>query len=247
MEWPFFLILSLALASLIVCPNLSTAQTIPPVSIACPVFELADGQDYGDVNLTVAGVERVVRIWLREDRRMAAGPVLFYWHGTGGRVITGPSTLGTAQMDDLEDKGGILIAPFPTGNGGPVKEWPCQVRCERASFADKEDLYLVDQLLACLVNDPTLAIDTAHIHSFGMSAGGLMSSQLAFLRSNYFASVVPMSGGFYADCPGDCSTICLDCPQFQDPMNKLASLLYHGGENDTVGMNFLPATEHYRV
>jgi poly(3-hydroxybutyrate) depolymerase len=45
--------------------------------------------------------------------------------------------------------------------------------------------------IARLKND----IDTRHIHTAGMSAGGLQTTWMAYARSAYIASAVPYSGG----------------------------------------------------
>ena len=66
----------------------------------------------------------------------------------------------------------------------------------------------------------------------GMSAGGLMTAQMGYRRSAYIASIVPYSGGLFGTPPN------------QDPNNKFAAMIFHGGPSDeVVGVSFQQISE----
>ena len=96
-----------------------------------------------------------------------------------------------------------------------------------------DDLILADEILACAI--AAVGVDTAHIHTLGMSAGGLHSARMSLLRSRYLASVVIYSGGLYTAFGAT----------FEDPANKFAAMIFHGGVDDYVGMSFAEASETY--
>ncbi|MGB1278020.1 MAG: hypothetical protein ACPG77_19905, partial [Nannocystaceae bacterium] len=73
------------------------------------------------------------------------------------------------------------------------------------------------------------------IHSIGMSAGGLQTSQMSYRRSSYIASVVTYSGGIFAGVP-----------PYENPENKFGAMIYHGGPSDIVVISFQDASEMYR-
>ncbi|MDB4961276.1 MAG: hypothetical protein JWP01_1275 [Myxococcales bacterium] len=94
---------------------------------------------------------------------------------------------------------------------------------------------LADEIVACLAE--ANRIDPTHIHSMGMSAGGLQTTAISFVRSAYIASVATFSGGMP---PGF-------VPSMQNPDNKFAALIFDGGTHDNVfGVDFKAASELYR-
>jgi predicted esterase len=67
-----------------------------------------------------------------------------------------------------------------------------------------------------------------------MSAGGLQTAQMSWRRSNYIASAVTYSGGFFSEPPPD-----------QNPANPLSAMIFHGGAEDIVIISFQTASEVY--
>jgi poly(3-hydroxybutyrate) depolymerase len=57
----------------------------------------------------------------------------------------------------------------------------------------KGDFDLGDQLLACAMKNHN--VDSRRVFATGCSAGGLFSTAMAAMRSNYMAAVAPNSGG----------------------------------------------------
>jgi predicted esterase len=150
------------------------------------------------------------------------GPLIFYWHGTGGSSdeavgsLTG-NGLGPV-LNDIKAQGGIVAAPDnSTGMGNSVDT----VVWTTGDFA------AADQIVACAVAADR--IDPGRIHALGFSAGGLMAGTMYYLRSNYLASVVTYSGGT-SPWPGN--------SMVQDASNKLPIMLFHGGDGDWVVLAF---------
>jgi predicted esterase len=76
-----------------------------------------------------------------------------------------------------------------------------------------------------------IGIDPRRVHSLGFSAGALFTSQLSFARSSYIASVATYSGGGSA-APEDAS-------------NKFPAMIFFGGPNDMVVVNFQEQSQIY--
>jgi predicted esterase len=89
---------------------------------------------------------------------------------------------------------------------------------------------IADEILACAIEQ--VGIDTTRIHSVGVSAGALQTSFMSYFRSGYLASVVSYSGG---------ATATTD----QDPDNKLAAMVLHGGDGDIFILNFKTQSQNY--
>jgi predicted esterase len=192
---------------------------LPRVSGACPDFR--DG-----AMTTVGGME--VKFWSGAAGKR--GPLVFYWHGTGGssdeaEALFGFGTggLGSAVISEIKAQGGI-VASFNTSTGGGNPT-------EYGVWAT-DDFKAVDQIVACAIQ--ANRIDPGRIHALGFSAGGLAVGAMYYLRSNYLASVVTYSGGT-SPWPGN------DIPQ--DSSNRVAAMLFHGGPDDWVILSFQDQSE----
>lgn len=201
-------------------------QFIPTVTGACPDF-VSDGSGPTTMSFAPDGKARDVEIWVSDAATRKDGPLVFYWHGTGSSpVVEPPYGLGNANVQAILDAGGIVAAPhhdpgagqfpwFLTGGSGP-----------------EDDLRVADEVLACAIDK--VGVDLRRIHSIGMSAGGLNTTQMSWRRSGYLASVVTYSGGE------------LSKPTVQDPDNHFAAMIFHGGPSDTVIIDFQPISEKYQ-
>jgi poly(3-hydroxybutyrate) depolymerase len=123
--------------------------------------------------------------------RMVAGskpgsptaPMVFYWHGTGGS--SGEFALQAGAVNTgVVSEGGVLIS-FQGTTGGDL--------LSGTFIFGMGDFNLADQLVACAVRDAN--VDPRRIFATGCSAGGLFSTAMAVLRSNYMAAAAPNSGG----------------------------------------------------
>jgi len=154
------------------------------------------------------------------------GPMLFYWHGTGGsasEVDTGlPGATG-----EVRSNGGI-VASFETTNGTGDNTG------NAVWFTG--DFEAADQILACGIEKGL--VDTARIFSSGYSAGGLQTGAMVFARSNYLASAVVYSGGpaLGGLVPGSTTLV--------DKTNVPAVLGAHGAQgSDWLALDFSDGTK----
>ena len=147
------------------------------------------------------------------------GPLLFVWHGTGGNGETGLRQLPSTVLDTVVAIGGLVVSP---SDDGTEREGPSP----NGVWYEGSDLEYADHIVACAVRDHN--IDPARIYTTGCSAGGLMASAFALKRSSYIAAAAPNSGGIAN--PRELA--------FQDPSRVPAIMAMHGGEDDTVIVNF---------
>lgn len=200
------------------------APELPIPTAPCP--ELVDGTVMFDPEGLAS--PRAVRIWV--DLDVAAeldGPVVFYWHGTGGQPDEALSGLGELGIQEILDAGGIVVAATHDPGAG-IFPW-------HLVLSDKpDDLLLADEVLACAQEQ--LGVDARRIHSLGFSAGGLHTAQMSIRRSSYLASVVTYSGGL----------IFGGMPPWEDPGSALAAMIFHGGPGDVVVVGFEQASKDYQ-
>jgi predicted esterase len=193
---------------------------LPTAKGPCP--ELTDGM----ITVQPGGVSRQVRIWISDAARTLDGPLVFYWHGTGGAPAEAQTGLGAAGIARITALGGIVAAPVHDPASGM---WPWYL----VSGTSEADLTVADEVLACAIQK--VGVDLRHIHSVGFSAGAIQTVQLGYRRSGYIASVATYSGGQLAAIPD------------QDPTTALAAMIFHGGPADMVVVSFQMASEQYKT
>lgn len=189
--------------------------TLPVATGACPLFTT------GALTFNPKGQTRTARVWIDEQAaKTLDGPVVFYWHGTFSSPDESLTGLGQAGILAITAKGGIVVGAVANNPG----LFPWLTETEK-TFA------LVDEIVACA--EKQVGIDERHIHSVGMSAGGLFTSALSVARSNLLASVAVYSGG--AD-------------EMAAPMlaNKFSAMVFFGGPSDNVfGKDFKMSSQLY--
>lgn len=195
-----------------------SAQFLPTINGPCP--EIGNGT----FTFNPKGIApRKVQIYMSDAAKTLDGPLIFYWHGTGSFPGEAAAGLG-ASMNAIKDAGGIVVAPQHDPAAGTFP-WFLTTGGTRV-----DDLLVADEVLACAIDQ--LGVDTSRIHTMGMSAGALMTTQMAYRRSGYIASAVTYSGGLIGAPPAA-----------QDPSNKYAAMMFHGGTSDVVVIKFQAATE----
>lgn len=197
--------------------------SLPTPSMPCP--ELVDG--VVDIHPEGVAAARPVRIWVDPDAATELdGPVVFYWHGTGGMPEEAQVGLGKAGIQEIVEAGGIVVAATHDPGAGAFP-W-------HLVLGQKEDdLLVADEVLACAQEQ--FGVDAARIHSLGFSAGALHTAQMSIRRSSYLASVTLYSGGLIFNA----------MPPYQDPDNKFSAMIFHGGQQDVVVVGFEQASEDY--
>jgi predicted esterase len=193
--------------------------SLPSASGACPEFV------QGSITVSPAGIPaRELQLWISDAAARLDGPLIFYWHGTGSQPLEAVYGIGDAQIQAILALGGMVIAPVHDPAAGT---FPWYLT---AGAGKEDDLLVADEALACAIQK--VGVDTRRVHSMGMSAGGLMTTQLGYRRSAYIASIAPYSGGLFGNPPN------------QDPANLFPAMIFHGGESDVVvGVQFQAISE----
>ena len=195
---------------------------VPTPTGACPAFTP------GTNTFAPAGIaSRDVEIWVGPNAAASDGPLVFYWHGTGSSPVLEPPYGLEGIIDQVTSLGGIVAAPHADPAAGT---FPWYLTTGTGA---EDDLVLADEILACAIE--TVGIDLRRIHSIGMSAGGLQTTQMSYRRSGYVASVVTYSGGLIGNAPPSA-----------DPDNRFAAMILHGGPDDVVVVSFQATSETYR-
>jgi predicted esterase len=202
-------------------PQQPDAASLPKATGPCPDFT------EGTITVTPDGKARDVRVWISDAAKTLDGPLFFYWHGTNSSPITEPPYgIGADNLNAIKDKGGIVVAPFHDPAAGTFP-WFLTT-----GSGPEDDLRVADEVVACAIEK--VGVDIRRIHSMGMSAGGLQTTQMSYRRSGYLASVVTYSGGL------------LGSPPNQYPANLFPAMIFHGGPDDKVVVGFQAISEAYR-
>ncbi|MFT3772444.1 MAG: hypothetical protein QM820_44180 [Minicystis sp.] len=195
------------------------AQFVPKATGSCP--ELTQGKN----TFSPDGVARDVLLWIDPAKAAAQdGPLVFFWHGAGGDPSEAPAALGDA-ISKITSMGGIVAAPYHDPASSVLPWYLC------LGGTNEGDLRVADEILACAISK--VGVDMRHIHSVGFSAGAMNTEQFAARRSGYLASIVAYSGAR------------LGSVEEQDPDNKYPAMLFFGGPNDQVIVNFADASQSY--
>jgi len=184
-----------------------TDPPIPPPPAMCPT--IATG------NISVLGQQ--VRIWTGPAGMK--GPMVFYWHGTGGQPTEAQSGLGPG-LAEIQASGGV-VASFSTstmmGTNTGNNVW----------FTG--DFAMADIILSCAVQQGL--VDPRQIFTAGCSAGGLQVGAMVYGRSSYLAAAMPNSGGVSG------------LGYMMQDAHRPAMVSTHGGPGDVVIISFPESTK----
>jgi predicted esterase len=143
-----------------------------------------------------------------------AGPLLFYWHGTGSSASESNMFPGRSEIIAA---GGIVAAFNGNQSSGKGSD------CSGTGAHNMADFDAADVIAACAVKSGQ--VDARRIYSTGCSAGGLQTGCMAQVRSSYLAAVAPNSGG-------------LVFSQAWQDTHTPAVFTMHGGSTDMVIVTF---------
>ncbi len=164
-------------------PPTGPGPELPAIEGECPDF-------MNGSTIMVAG-HRGIAISAGEPGK--GGPLLFYWHGTGGSAQEAMRTLPADVRTDIISSGGIIAAFNGSQSSGTAGD------CSGTGAHNMADFEAADQIAACAVRDH--GIDSRQIYTTGCSAGGLQSGCMAQMRSSYLAAAAPNSGGIVRSQP----------------------------------------------
>lgn len=175
------------------------ADQLPKATTRCPTM----------VEGTALFAGSAVQLWVGTDGESKRGPLVFYWYGADSDVNEVQEGLGASVIAEIKALGGMVAALVHTTDEGSSV----------GSVWHSDDLEIADEVLACALATG-VGIDTSHIHSVGFGSGGLMTSRMAYARSNYLASVVSYSGGL--------TSTLLTTSTSADPSNVVDAMMVHG-------------------
>lgn len=178
---------------------------LPMAPEPCP--KLATG------TVTIQGTS--VQLWVGQKQDGKHGPVLIYWHYTGGNSSEA-LTWSTAMSEIMAEGGIIASGNQSTGKG--------QDTGNGVWYTD--DFKIADEVVACAKDQ--LDIDPKRIYTAGGSAGALQAGIMVYKRSSYLAASVPNSGGYT-----------IGGNDLEDPTHVPAVMTLHGAKGvDVVIVDF---------
>jgi predicted esterase len=160
------------------------APAFPTYAGTCPALAAAPALT------TIESMGNDRELMVVRPTTIAAGetlPVVFVWHWLGGDAADVYEKLELQNAVDLRR----FIAVVPQAKGDIIFRWPFGVSQPAERLA--EELRYFDDMLACVSQE--LAADKNCVSSMGISAGALMTAQLASRRSHVLSSFVSVSGG----------------------------------------------------
>lgn len=194
---------------------------LPEATETCP--EIRSG--------TMTFLGQSVRVWAGSPSASASGPLVIYWHATGGVPEEAVSGLGQAAIDEITAEGGMIAAQAQTTGKGTNTG-------NNVWFTG--DFEIADEIVACAIEQ--LHVDTRRIYASGFSAGGLQTAWMSYERSGYLAAVVPYSGGL----TGLAGIVLTPVQMPQDPSNVPAAMAVHGRAGaDVVVLDFAIQSRAY--
>lgn len=164
-------------------PNAIPASTGP-----CP--DLTDGWN----TFCPAGIDVCREAYVRRSSAGTGGPLNFYWHGTFENAVDVQNYgAGGAILDMTLAEGGLAFYPEadPDAVNRPNNPYPWWIVGSTMN-GRKDDFFFLDEMIACAAEEGLVDLD--RINTGGMSAGGIMTSNLVG-RRGFWASAVSWSGG----------------------------------------------------
>ena len=145
--------------------------------------------------LTVGDMTRRYRIHVPEMTPTNGRPILFAFHGGGGRNGTFPQE---AQFIEASEQAGFIFV-YPMGEvvGDNEGEWQLNTRNDA-----RHDIAFVEQLIDTISNEHT--VDRKRIYATGYSLGSMFTYEVACQLSTRFAAVASHAGTMPIS-PSDCA------------------------------------------
>lgn len=200
-------------------PGLAEPLVRDPQAVCPTGYQTTQPQNGLNKAFVVDGQDR--RFYLKlPDAETFTGPrpVMFYFHGTGGKGTEFSNTTAEAAMIAA---GFIVVGPYGELNGTIWPEWD-GMRDLADETRPNRDVALFDTLLDCLAGH--FPVDAKRIYISGISAGGIMVNRLLRTRSTILAGGIAASGVFE-----------LTGTSKPEDLDAMAVVVTWGGDNDEWG------------
>lgn len=197
----------------------ATAAAATLLATLCVLGRMpSPAQDAASAERTVAvdGVERSYVVHV-PPRPTQPAPVVFVFHGGGGRPVAIARRTG---MDDVADREGF-VAVYPAGTeraSGRGGTWNVGGSISPSS---SDDVAFVQAILRDV--ERTVPVDRSRIYAAGLSMGGVFSYRLACEMSDTFAAIAPVAATMVEP----------SC----HPDSPVAVLHIHGADDDRIPLN----------
>lgn len=179
-------------------------------ALLCAQPDPCSGPNCTEVHLTVDGRDRLYQFHLPQGANCTRSqlPVVFFFHGGGGRASSVRSAIGYSVSDancfllafpeavqysgnGYWNIGNCLDLPPGSGYTGPATQPGCGSRAYRDGV---DDVKFVAAVIDSLASQPGFTIDRARIYASGHSQGAGLSQRLACELPNRIAAIGPIEG-----------------------------------------------------
>lgn len=207
-----------------------------PFRCTNPDFEIVDGLNEG---FTVGNRQRSFYVTLPDNPDALPMGVVFSWHGYGDNAANFHSAWRW-DADAIEGLPFMIVTPedanFFVFNGQRGLDWAI---FESMVGDGNPDAAFFEIMLGCI--NEQFEIDPTHVHSFGFSAGAIMTNQLHARYPDVIASIVSISGAWFndADTVENVDTLGIDIEFAWEELGASpggAIFMSHGGPSDTFGI-----------
>jgi polyhydroxybutyrate depolymerase len=157
--------------------------------IACEDYEkmfLNEFSEEEGVSVEVDSVDREYRIYVPQSRQNDEQmPVLFAFHGGGGRGYAFPQQEGFEQL--AEENGFVVVYPLSEHYGSNEGEWQLN-----STQQTQQDINFIQSIIDDL--SAQYSIDHRKLYATGYSLGSMFTYELACQMSDQFAAMASFAG-----------------------------------------------------
>ena len=200
-------------------PGAILAPEIPAYDGMCPLIITGYAENVFNVLPSKIGDKEYQRRFLvivpedlGPDEKL---PVMFMWHWLGGDA---KDFYERAEAQDAVNRMRFIAVIPQGGDQGTAFQWPFTILDSQEAL--EAEFKFFDDMLSC-VNE-RFNVDKECVSSVGVSAGALMTDQLAGGRGDRLASFLSLSGGTGGDF----------VKPWTAPRHKLPGMVLWGGEKD---------------
>lgn len=138
--------------------------------------------------ITVGDRQREFLLHVPQDMTEEPAPLVFVFHGGGGRAF---GTMNLTRFNEVADREKFLVV-YPAGIGRSWNDGRV-TQVSQAHRDDVDDLAFFDSLLAHLSD--RFSVDAQRVYATGISNGAMFAHYLAAHRAEKIAAIAPVVGG----------------------------------------------------